>query len=136
MVFFDLAGLVMGALAFALVWGADILLGPASTASPLVAGWLTLVCVAGTFYDRLSPHEGLRAYYRWAGSIASGAAPRASRVAVLGMPLVLWPATACVFGVVFPLVHGDELPPVWFFTVGLLTPVALLIQHTRTRHAG
>jgi hypothetical protein len=131
MVLFDLAAVAMGGLAMLLVWGIDTLVGPASSAAPLLAGWLTLVCVAGVFYDRLSPDEGVRAYYRWAASLTGGAI--ASRVAVLGVPLVVWPATACVFGVAFPLIHGDELPPAWFFSVGLLTPVALLIQHTRAR---
>lgn len=47
MVFFDLAGLVLGAIAFALVWAADMALGPASEASPILAAWATLVCLAG-----------------------------------------------------------------------------------------
>lgn len=131
MVLFNFAGLSMGAIALALVFGADTVLGPASIASPLVAAWLTLVCIAGVFYDRLSPEEGLHGYYRWALSLGGGTST--SRVAVLGVPFVLWPATASVFGVAFPLIHGDELPPLWFFTVALLTPVALFIQHLRTR---
>ena len=75
----------------------------------------------------LAPEEGLHAYYRWVMS-ASG-----SRIALMGVPLVLWPALVAIFGVAFPLIHGDPLPPLWFFSIGVLTPIALLVSLRRAR---
>ncbi|MDQ3037761.1 MAG: hypothetical protein M3Y87_35535 [Myxococcota bacterium] len=134
MVFFELGGLVLGAIAFALVWVADMALGPASGASPLLAAWAALVCLGGLLYDRVAREEGLRAYYLWVHSaLSNDRRPSTSRVALLGVPLVAWPATMAAFALAFPLISGDELPPLWFFLVGLLTPAALAAQWARAR---
>jgi hypothetical protein len=135
MVFFNLGGLVLGAIAVALGGGADMALGPASGASPLLAAWATLVCLAGLLYDRVAREEGLRTYYLWVHSTAlsNDGRPSTSRIALLGVPLVAWPATMAAFALAFPLMSGDELPPLWFFLVGLLTPAALAVQSARAR---
>ncbi|WP_236604875.1 hypothetical protein [Sandaracinus amylolyticus] len=86
--------------------------------------WAAIVCIAGALYDRLAPDEGLRAYYRWVSASAS-------RIALMGVPLVLWPALVAIFGAAFPLFRGETLPSPWFFSVAVLTPLALALKARR-----
>ena len=127
MVYFNLAGILIG------------LLGGAAAAIPLYAlgtddmtlgmtCWLTAVALVGAVYDKPAPPDGLLAYARW----YSGGD---SRIAVLGAPVVFWPLFGAVFGMLFPLLHGDPLPAWWFFLVILVTPLALLVVRVRTATA-
>lgn len=65
-------------------------------------------------------------------TLSSDGRPSTSRVAVLGVPLIALPAAMAMFALALPLISG-ELPPLWFFLVGLLTPAALAIQWARLR---
>ncbi|AKF07599.1 hypothetical protein [Sandaracinus amylolyticus] len=120
MIFYNGVGLLLSVLAAAVAWGA---VGPEDGAT-MAAVWAAIVCVAGALYDRLAPEEGLRAYYRW---VSAGA----SRIALMGVPVVLWPALVAVFGAAFPLFNGHAFPSPWFFTVAVLTPLALALKTRR-----